>query len=246
MPRRFPSRASALLVRGGGHYSDQRGFSTPLCPGDLILVNPRIEHTYGPGGGDDWEEWYVTFGGPVFDALETCGVLDVHRPIWRLGEPRFWLTRFQMLFPPAGHPVDAAEQVGGLVAWLISASASASALHEPETNREEIWLSRAKHRLATPDPEAGNLESVARECGVGYETFRKRFAQLTGESPAKFRRRQLILRAQALMAERDLPDRAIAASLGFCDEFHFSKTFKKVAGVSPRVWRSRSEDRRRK
>jgi AraC-like DNA-binding protein len=237
-PRRFPSFAAALLVRGGGLYADQRGFSTPLVPGDLILVNPRIEHTYGPGAGEDWEEWYVAFEGPVFDALENCGVLDIHRPIWRLGEPRSWLTRFQALFPPAGHPVEASEQVGGLLAWLISASAHKSALYEGGTNREEIWLSRAKHRLVTPDPEAGNLEAVARECGLGYESFRKRFAQLTGESPAKFRRRQLILRAQGLMAERDLPDRAIAASLGFCDEFHFSKTFKKVAGVSPRQWRS--------
>ena len=225
-------------MRGGGTYTDQRGYSTPLAPGDLILVNPRIEHTYGPGDGEDWEEWYVTFEGPVFDALENCRVLDIQCPIWRLGEPRAWLTRFQALFPPAGYPVEASGQVGGLLAWLISASARKSAPHEAETNREEIWLSRAKYRLATPEPEAGNLEAVARDCGLGYESFRKHFAQLTSESPARFRRRQLILRAQALMAERDLPDRAIAASLGFCDEFHFSKTFKKVAGVSPRQWRS--------
>ncbi len=236
VPRRYPVRAAVLLVRGGGHFRDTRGFSVTVQAGDLLVIHPRIGHSYGPAAGDEWEEWYVAFSGPVFDALETCGVLDLSRPVWRLGDLTTWLARFKAIFPPAGRAVEASDQVGALAAWLLRASAHANALAMPQV-QNDAWLTQAQQRLATPGEEYGDLPAVARFCGLGYETFRKRFTILTGESPARYRRRLLILRAQCLMRERDLPDRAIAAALGFCDEFHFSKTFKQISGSSPRQWR---------
>jgi len=45
--------------------------------------------------------------------------------------------------------------------------------------------------------------------------------------------------AKRLLRDRDVPLRVVAESVGFCDEFHFSKTFKRVTGLSPRTWRDR-------
>jgi AraC-like DNA-binding protein len=41
------------------------------------------------------------------------------------------------------------------------------------------------------------------------------------------------------IAETNQPLRVIAEELGFCDEFHFSRRFKQIAGVSPAVYRKR-------
>src|SRR5688500_2342748 len=99
-PRYYPLRAAVLLGRGGGIYRDTQGTNTVISPGDVILVNPRIGHTYGPESGQNWHEYYVSFEGPIFDALETCGVLDPSRPVRRLGPLQPWRNRFLALFPP--------------------------------------------------------------------------------------------------------------------------------------------------
>jgi transcriptional regulator GlxA family with amidase domain len=39
------------------------------------------------------------------------------------------------------------------------------------------------------------------------------------------------------------PVKSIAARLGFWDEFHFSRTFRRLSGVSPREYRHRSAPR---
>jgi two-component system response regulator YesN len=36
----------------------------------------------------------------------------------------------------------------------------------------------------------------------------------------------------------DAPLKEIAAELGFCDEFHFSKLFKRRTGLSPSAYRT--------
>jgi AraC-like DNA-binding protein len=226
-------------VQGGGIYRDTLGADTLVAPGDLILVNPRVGHTYGPEREQDWHEYYVSFQGPLFDTLESCGVLDPAKPVRRLGDAQPWRDRFAALFPPPGvkRQPTACEQLGGLVELLLSAAESCSASGAARTG--PVWLTRATNLLATPGAATADLKTTAKACGLGYENFRKQFAALTGESPAAYRRRALVERAQRLMRERDLTDRAIADALGFCDEFHFSKTFKHVAGLSPRAWRTR-------
>ncbi len=46
-------------------------------------------------------------------------------------------------------------------------------------------------------------------------------------------------RACELIDNGRLSDKQIAATLGFCDEFHFSKKFKQTMGVPPRGYRRR-------
>ncbi len=238
--RYFPVRAMVLLVRGGGRYRDSRGMVAPLSAGDLLWVTPGLGHCYGPDAGQLWHEYYATFAGPLFDSLETCGVLDTARPVWPLGDPQPWMDRFLSLFPPPANRTirpRAPEQIGGLISFILAASEACSS--PASTTDAPPWLKHATELLSTPGNDGADIQKIAKACGLGYESFRKQFTARTGESPAAYRRHVLIARAQKLMGERNLPDRAIAAALGFCDEFHFSKTFKQVAGSSPRVWRTR-------
>jgi AraC-like DNA-binding protein len=236
-PRHFPTRALVLLVHGGGFYRDTQGLKFSVSPGDLLLLTPKVGHIYGPPPGGRWDEFYVCFEGQLFDALESTGVLDPARPVLSLGAPAPWRARLDAAFPPVGRAVSAPNQIGALIAFLLAAHATAPS-RAPTRSATTSWLARAQQLLATPGADAPALPAVARACGLRYESFRKQFSLLTGESPARFRRHALIACAQDLMREQSLPDRAIAESLGFCDEFHFSKTFKQATGLSPRAWRS--------
>ena len=73
--------------------------------------------------------------------------------------------------------------------------------------------------------------------GLSPESFRKRFTYETGLAPARFRTQQRIKAAHALLQRPNLTLRAIADSLGFSDEFHFSRRFKDVKGKKPKQYR---------
>jgi AraC-like DNA-binding protein len=85
--------------------------------------------------------------------------------------------------------------------------------------------------------ERFDVEAVARKLGMSYAGFRKRFVRLGGVSPAKFQMQSVIERACELIHRRGPTNRELAGRLGFCDEFHFSRRFKQIVGLSPREFR---------
>lgn len=82
-----------------------------------------------------------------------------------------------------------------------------------------------------------SLSEIAAKCGVSDCYFRRLFQQYSGESPMNFRQRLRIERAkQLLLSDQQYTVSEIAQELGFSDVYHFSKTFKKYCGESPKKY----------
>ena len=80
-----------------------------------------------------------------------------------------------------------------------------------------------------------SLSEIAAKCGVSDCYFRRLFQQYSGESPIHFRQRLRIERAkQLLLSDEQYTVSEVAQELGFADVYHFSKTFKKYCGHSPK------------
>jgi len=73
---------------------------------------------------------------------------------------------------------------------------------------------------------------------MSYETFRKRFLAANGSSPRAYREARRIDAARELLLLTWLTQREIASSLGYSDEYHFSKRFKRATGVAPSTLRA--------
>ena len=67
--------------------------------------------------------------------------------------------------------------------------------------------------------------------------FFRAFKVSFGASPLAYVMRHRMLRAQAIMASSEAPLSRIALDCGMCDQAHFSRTFRRIIGVSPNVWR---------
>lgn len=87
-------------------------------------------------------------------------------------------------------------------------------------------------------PEAGwTVAMLARQGGMSRTTFVERFKDRVGESPMHYVSRVRVQRAALLLRETPRRVEQIAREVGYADQFAFSKAFKRVCGVSPRVYR---------
>jgi AraC family transcriptional regulator len=93
-----------------------------------------------------------------------------------------------------------------------------------------------------------SLDDLAHEAGVSRFHFARQFRLSTGESPMGYLRRVRIERSKSILQSRETTIAEVAATLGFSDQSHFTRTFGRLVGVSPGSfarsddWRSGSAD----
>lgn len=85
------------------------------------------------------------------------------------------------------------------------------------------------------------LNEIAQICGVSEGYFRKLFREYSGENPIEFRQKRRIEKAKQLLLLDTHSIGEIAEELNFSDIYHFSKTFKKITGLSPQNYIKQSK-----
>jgi len=237
--RLYDRYALVYLLNGSGRYRDASGRDRAVAAGDVIVVFPGVAHQYGPGLGEFWDEFYLCFDGPVIELWRRYAILDPKNPIYHLEPVHEWLRRFESILgasrqPGSIPPLDEMCRLQQLLADMLLGGNQ-----NPIDQSERNWASRTCALLEAEQDLPNDLAGFARSLGMNYESFRKRFTRAVGQPPAKFRMARLIDRACELMQQGRMSDKQIALSLGFCDEFYFSRRFKQVIGQSPRQFRQR-------
>jgi AraC family transcriptional regulator len=86
---------------------------------------------------------------------------------------------------------------------------------------------------------AGDLAGLVRlSTSYFFRAFRKTF----GETPVAYIMKRRMLRAQELMLKSRVSLSRVALECGMCDQAHFSRTFRRIVGTNPSVWRRRFHD----
>ena len=75
---------------------------------------------------------------------------------------------------------------------------------------------------------------MARTAGMSVSSLSARFKKTFGLAPKAYLLQYRMRHAAHLLANRNLTISEIATQVGYDDLFHFSKTFKKHFGTSPR------------
>lgn len=84
------------------------------------------------------------------------------------------------------------------------------------------------------------LAEISVSVGMNPYHLTRTFKQTTGISPHQYLMRSRIERAQILLTKSNLPIVEISQQVGFEDQSHFTKVFRKLTGVTPKAYRNLS------
>ncbi len=160
--------------------------------------------------------------------------MNPQRPLYRLDPVPYWESRIAAVWKESGSALDRVLRMQQLLAEMGDARDAASM-----DQRDRQWLNEARSRLEAHAANPDAVQAVAGEMGMSYQVFRKTFSRLHGCGPFRFcSERRMQLAAGRLLTD-SVPVKALAAELGYCDEFHFSRRFRQIHGVSPDAYRRR-------
>ena len=104
-----------------------------------------------------------------------------------------------------------------------------------------LLVRKAMGYINTHCSEMLTREEIASFVGISADYLTDCFHQELGITPIIYIRRYRIHQACELLRNSDLSITQIAMKVGFCDSAHFTKTFLKEMGVTPKAYRRRNE-----
>lgn len=141
-----------------------------------------------------------------------------------------WRLYREVREPDGATPLSIAEALAELLGVI-----GASRGQERLAAGQPAWLRRVRERLdEAADVE---LESLVAEAGVHPHHLPRAFRRHVGCSMGEYTRRRRIRRAQTLLAQPAMSVAAIALEVGFCDQSHFTRVFKRVTRTTPAAYR---------
>jgi AraC-like DNA-binding protein len=98
-------------------------------------------------------------------------------------------------------------------------------------------LLRARDAMDRSYTEALDVPALARIALTSEAHFIRTFKQTFGETPHRYLQRRRLERAMALLRETDRPVTEICLEVGFTSLGTFSRTFRRILGMSPSSYR---------
>ena len=95
------------------------------------------------------------------------------------------------------------------------------------------------HHIEENYDEQISMSEMASKAGLGSTQFNQRFRELLRISPSDYLLKLRIEAAQRLLTTTDHSLGQISSAVGFYDQSHFAKRFRRVTGMSPSAYRKR-------
>lgn len=225
----FQHYGGLYVISGTGIYVDAvTGKEYPVTPGCVLQRMPgKLHHTF-IDRDSNWLEFYFCAGAKVFEMLVSLKLVT-DEPVFYAGESMEIFERilaYQQRFTLTDdyHAGELVLEFQKLLCYLNNCRVT------PEKND---WIQTVCEKLRQNCQVGASLETIAAECGMGYENLRKQFRQTFGCSLSQYRIQLRINVSKTMLLDQEMSIKEVAAKLGYCDTYAFCNQFKQQVGVSP-------------
>lgn len=230
---------------GGSEIIDYRGGHIRTGPGSIVVLAPGEMHTGGPGNATDGYAYRALYAGT---ALLADGTLAGGLPHFRdplLDDPELAaalrLTHTELSACP--DPLETESRLPWLLTALARRHSTARAACDIVPGADRI-AHAVRDRLADELLDPPSLADLAADLGLSRYQLLRAFRTTMGIPPYAWLAQYRVNRARGLL-ERGLRPAEVAGLVGFADQAHLTRWFRRVLGVTPAAYRNSVQDGRR-
>ena len=235
----FDHYGGLYVISGSGSYVDARsGKEYPITSGCIVQRMPHVPHHHVYTPDEDWLEFFFCGAEKVFDVLRDMRLVS-DEPVFYIGESIEvvnMLSEYLALF-------ERTDDINSTL-LLFEFQKLLCGLHDYNNiSNKNADFDMAVKALKSNVSVGTSIPELLSECGMSYESFRKKFVKQYGCSPEKYRIKLRINAAKTMLLDMQAPIKQVAYELGYCDEYAFCKQFKEQVGVPPgkfvRSWQNK-------
>ena len=250
-----------IIVNGSGeHYIE--GAVIPAKVGDVFIIPPEVEHGYT--GGKGFDVYHIIVSNRFMQKniadlqqIEGFSILFNVEPIMRarlnrhlhlkLNDVQFKSILEMLTNRKEQRRFISAEEAvinTGLFMILITELCKIYVENSETTGWgceiKDATFMRSIAMIHERYSQKLTVEQLAKEARLSKSTFMRRFLQICKMTPAEYIIRKRVEVAENMLKHTNAPLSEIAENVGFYDAAHFSRTFKKIKGISPLEYRKNS------
>ena len=228
------------VISGTGILYSEYG-TFPVVAGEGFLIHPHDVTTYCADKRDPWHYiWLEVDGLIVAKIFEDCH-LSRQFPVYRLNLNKDNTSAQGYLRQIINHGDEHQLKVQGLCylffSTLISNTLEGSASPHDEKAKH---IRKAVKKIENRYHEHLTVDSLADYCNINRSYLCRLFKSAYGIGPKEYLLNFRMSIAVSLLSNSNTAIKVVGISVGYENQLHFSKTFKKVHGLSPAKWRQKN------
>ncbi|MET7699730.1 AraC family transcriptional regulator [Streptomyces sp. NPDC005485] len=224
---------------GGAEIIDYRGGRIRTGPGSIVVMAPGEVHTGGPAlpGGYAYQALY-----PEASLLTegTLGVPHFREPLLDDPELATALRTAHTELSARPDPLEAESRIPWLLTALARRHSTARPMCDTIPGAASIALT-VRDRLADELLAPPSLAALAADLGLSRYQLLRAFRTTMGLPPYAWLAQHRVNRARPLL-EAGLRPAEVAGLVGFADQAHLTRWFRRVLGVTPAAYRNSVQD----
>ncbi|GGS43261.1 AraC family transcriptional regulator [Streptomyces cinerochromogenes] len=227
---------------GGSEIIDYRGGHIRTGPGAIVVLEPGETHTGGPGNATDGYAYRALYADPSLLADGTLGGLPHFRePL--IGDPALVAALRTAHTRLSARPDDPLE-TESVLPWLLTALTHRHSTARPVPDRvpgADAIARTVRDRLADELTDPPSLALLAADLGLSRYQLLRAFRTTMGIPPYAWLAQHRVTKARVLL-ETGLRPAEVAPLVGFADQAHLTRWFRRVLGVTPAAYRNSVQD----
>ena len=215
----------------------------PITAGHGFLIVPGQITTYRADEEAPWEYVWLEFDGlRAHESLNLAGISGA-RPVYTPRSPKDGrLLQEQMMYIVNHSDASVIHLIGHGYLFLDRLVQSSAGRQEGRERRlRDFYIKEALVFIDRNYQRDISIEEIAEVCGLNRSYFGKIFRDAVGKSPQEFLISYRMTKAAELLKLTELSINDISNAVGYPNQLHFSRAFKKTYGIPPRQWRQENK-----
>lgn len=224
-------------VKDGEGYVTEKQATHKVKAGEGVVVYPNEEVSLRSAQKKVMNVTWVAFSGYLVERYLSRGGLSVYEPVFYDSEDRELEASFDALLKASMKMPNRYCKIMAQLYTIFSFLLDHIPAEAPNTSNPEYMLIRALDFIDSNYNDDISVEDIATVAGGSRKALGEVFKSITGYSPKDYLIYYRMCKATKLLEDPHLSIEAVATSVGYSDQFHFSKEFKKNVGMPPSEYR---------